>query len=495
MARRPSLPSPDPAFASLRIPRVRLRLIALSIVAMSPLFLLTLHAGMEDRSRASEDARLQVRRLALLVADEFEKVVDGPRQLLSILSSVPVIKSGTVAERRTFLTRIVRENPEYANVGLLSTDGRLLACGAATAGDEDFSSRAYFRKALDSGTFAVGEYHLGPVTGKPGLGFALPLLEGDTPVAVLFATLDLSWLADLPSAADLPDGSELTLWDSRGTVLLRHPDTHLWTGRPGAASGIYEAIRNTPGEGTSETPGLDGIPRLYAFRRIVRFRPHEEVTLSIGVPADVAYAAARRLERRNLAVLALVTVLAALVAAAFGERLVLRLFTSVLHAASTDALTGVASRGRFLADAARELSRCVRFGRPLVALMVDIDRFKSVNDTWGHAAGDDVLVEVGKRLLESIREHDDVGRYGGEEFAVLLPESEEAEAVEIAQRIRVAIAGTPVPTRSGALQVTVSIGVASLSPGQDSLAGLLACADRALYAAKQAGRNRVEVAA
>ncbi len=468
----------------------------LSVVAMSPLFLLTLLTGMEERRRAIEDAHMQVRRLAGVVGDEFEKVVEGPRQLFSILNAVPVIRTGTPEARRAFFANLVRENPQYANVGLLSPEGQLLVCAVESEGQVDLSGRAYFRRAIETREFAVGEYHVGPVSLKPGIGFARPMLDDDgTPFAVLFATLDLSWLADLPPAVKLPEGSTLTLWDSRGTVLLRHPAHAQWVGKSGADTEVFRDIGKLGGEGTTEARGLDGIARVYAFRHVVGSHSNAEVTLSIGVPAEVANAPARMLERRNLLILAIATILAASLAAAFGERVVLRLFTSVLSIANTDALTRVASRGKLLADAARELARCLRFRRTLSLLMADIDRFKEVNDRFGHAVGDEVLVEVAKRLSGGLRYLDEVGRYGGEEFVVLLPETGEAGGAEIAERIRLQVAGTPVQTRAGPVEVSVSIGLASVSSGEDTLPGLLARADKALYAAKQGGRNRVAVAA
>lgn len=145
----------------------------LSVVAMSPLFLLTLLTGMEERRRAIEDAHMQVRRLAGVVGDEFEKVVEGPRQLFSILNAVPVIRTGTPEARRAFFANLVRENPQYANVGLLSPEGQLLVCAVESEGQVDLSGRAYFRRAIETREFAVGEYHVGPVSLKPGIGFEI----------------------------------------------------------------------------------------------------------------------------------------------------------------------------------------------------------------------------------------------------------------------------------------------------------------------------------
>jgi diguanylate cyclase (GGDEF)-like protein/PAS domain S-box-containing protein len=163
--------------------------------------------------------------------------------------------------------------------------------------------------------------------------------------------------------------------------------------------------------------------------------------------------------------------------------------------ALTDALTGLASRRHFLAEAERELSRARR-GHALSLLMIDVDHFKSINDTHGHAAGDRVLVELGRTLHAVLREADLAGRLGGEEFGVLLPDADATLALAVAERARSALAAAKVPLDpGGTLGFTSSVGVATLEPGDGDAATLIARADAALYAAKRAGRNCVQVAA
>ncbi|MEV6595786.1 diguanylate cyclase [Actinoplanes sp. NPDC051346] len=170
-----------------------------------------------------------------------------------------------------------------------------------------------------------------------------------------------------------------------------------------------------------------------------------------------------------------------------------RLFARVQELATTDELTGVNNRRHFYTLATTLLNVAARNRHDLAALMLDIDNFKSVNDTYGHGAGDDVIREVARRVAESIRSADVLGRYGGEEFAVILPDLEE-EGPDLAERIRHAVAATPIPTREGPLSVTVSVGITHLHPHDDGLDQVLARADHALYQAKQGGRNRVEQA-
>jgi diguanylate cyclase (GGDEF)-like protein len=174
--------------------------------------------------------------------------------------------------------------------------------------------------------------------------------------------------------------------------------------------------------------------------------------------------------------------------------------------AATDALTGLANRRHLLGELERELRRATRSGHPLSVLMVDLDRFKSVNDRYGHAVGDAVLVAVASRCQGRLRATDLCGRIGGEEFVVLLPETDVDGAAIIARRLCADLADTPIDTAAGPLAVTISIGVATHHPlhlQANSAAArdvtgpahaLLQRADEALYRAKAEGRNRVQCA-
>ncbi|HET9516554.1 MAG TPA: GGDEF domain-containing protein, partial [Actinoplanes sp.] len=166
-----------------------------------------------------------------------------------------------------------------------------------------------------------------------------------------------------------------------------------------------------------------------------------------------------------------------------------RLFAQVQSLATTDGLTGLYNRRHFTEIAGAQISIARRNHRPLIGMMVDIDHFKKVNDTYGHAVGDDVIRAVAGALTARIREPDVLCRYGGEEFAVIMSEMH-GDPAEVAERLRVAVAELTVPTAHGELRVTVSIGVAVLPPGGD-LDSVLGSADEALYRAKEAGRNQV----
>jgi eukaryotic-like serine/threonine-protein kinase len=170
-----------------------------------------------------------------------------------------------------------------------------------------------------------------------------------------------------------------------------------------------------------------------------------------------------------------------------------QLFAQVQELAIADDLTGIPNRRHFFELAGRDVASAQRHGHPLAALMIDIDHFKLVNDSYGHATGDDVIREVAQRLAAQLRGTDIVGRYGGEEFAVILSQTQADDVASTAERLRRAVGRVAVPTRSGPLQVTVSVGAAELNGTDADAAAMLARADRALYRAKRDGRDRVRV--
>ncbi|HET7631036.1 MAG TPA: sensor domain-containing diguanylate cyclase [Gemmatimonadaceae bacterium] len=166
-------------------------------------------------------------------------------------------------------------------------------------------------------------------------------------------------------------------------------------------------------------------------------------------------------------------------------------FDEVSRRASTDGLTGLGNRRTFDEYFRRQLNEADRFGQPLALILVDIDHFKRVNDTWGHEAGDEVLRLVAGKLKEGVRNVDELARYGGEEFAILLSQTSVDGAMELADRLRQAVEGADVKYKGEDLSVTISCGIAAYRDGVSTREGLFRAADRALYDAKRAGRNCV----
>jgi diguanylate cyclase (GGDEF)-like protein len=159
--------------------------------------------------------------------------------------------------------------------------------------------------------------------------------------------------------------------------------------------------------------------------------------------------------------------------------------------AMTDGLTGLFNRRHYMTLAGHEWNRYRRYDRPFSILLLDIDYFKAVNDRYGHDVGDQMIVHISNMCLESKRGADVAARVGGEEFALLLPETDLKSACHVAERLRETVAGRPLATGSAIIPVTVSIGVAEVNDQMTGVFDLMKLADRMLYAAKRGGRNRI----
>lgn len=159
--------------------------------------------------------------------------------------------------------------------------------------------------------------------------------------------------------------------------------------------------------------------------------------------------------------------------------------------AATDALTGLPNRRYFLDRANIEFEKVRRFHTPTSLVMIDVDNFKSVNDTHGHAAGDEVLKSISRVCRDRLRQSDVLARFGGEEFVILLPDTNVLDAARVAEVLRKSVEEGPVKTDDGIISVTASFGVTQIFSGDATLETALARSDRALYKAKRAGRNVV----
>jgi diguanylate cyclase (GGDEF)-like protein len=166
---------------------------------------------------------------------------------------------------------------------------------------------------------------------------------------------------------------------------------------------------------------------------------------------------------------------------------------SMRHAATHDSLTGLMNRGEIIGVLERELERARRERTPVGVILGDVDHFKNVNDTLGHLFGDEALREIGRRLRTQLRVYDGVGRYGGEEFLLVLPNCDLPNALLRADALREFIAASPVACSDEEMRITMSMGVAvSACEGKGEIESLLNQADAGLYAAKEKGRNRIE---
>jgi diguanylate cyclase (GGDEF)-like protein len=407
---------------------------------------------------------------------------------------------GISPEARVLLTedmaQAVVAMPRLHMLLIVDEHGHLLLDATSSASREDlnFSDSEFFKyhRAVPS----RGVFVSGPILSKTDNTWVMAVTRridhSDGRFAgVVVAQIALDYFAQTYAGMDIGASGVILLVRENGTILARQPAQQAFVGRTLTNSRLFSAPLRDASSGIYITRSpLDGVQRVYAFRRLER----AQITLLVGLSEHDFLTHWRADAIRNaIATLVIVTMIAGL-----GTFLIKQIEKrrkaedSLSRLAMLDGLTGIANRRQLDDVLEREWLRAIRDGKPIAALMIDVDHFKDYNDRYGHAQGDDALRSVAATIASNIRPTDVVARYGGEEFAVILPATDPHRAVAIAERVRLALVQQNIP-HTGTVQdsVTVSIGIAGLVPTRVGLqSSLIEAADSALYDAKRLGRNR-----
>lgn len=348
----------------------------------------------------------------------------------------------------------------------------------------------FFMAANAQAGLFIGLPFVTPLLKRLVIPLSFPLQAKPHGISVIAAEITLKTLEDLfESARDQPNGS-ITLLRRDGTVMARSPRMDGMIGKSIATGALISTLINQKKSGTVVKVGdIDGKSRLISYESMPDYPLIAVMTADMDdiLFPSYEYAAFAGLIAFALSLFMIVMAIQALAYL----RLVADTHQKLSAEAATDALTGIANRRYLLRFATNEILRSNRYSRPFSLLMLDLDRFKEVNDRYGHLWGDEVLKHAAAATQTVLRITDLLGRYGGEEFVVLMPETSVEEAVNVAERIREAIGKISIDTGNGEITIKASIGVAPLLPAETDLQSLINRADAALYSAKRAGRDRV----
>ncbi|MEO7726993.1 MAG: diguanylate cyclase [Burkholderiales bacterium] len=516
----------------------RTRLMLLLVLAAIPALALTVYTSVTQRVAAASQAREDITSLARIGAQQQSQIVDGAKQLLIGFSLVPADMRNDRERCSEYVRQVLQKTAGlYSSMGLYGPDGDVKCAGS-------FLDRGA-QRATESGQFAIGEYPRPPPSKPDGFTLNYPIVDAQrNMVDVAFVVLNLTEFGELAAKLPLPDATVLTVVDRNGIVLARTPGGNGFVGRKVEPAQVLENML-TGASGVFSGGSADGA-QLYAWQSVNEMNGATAVRVLVGVPLSAVYAGANETLIKTLAGVLVVTLLL-LVGAWYGvERFFLRNVRTLLSAANriragdlgartgmnygneelsrigkafdemaetlherqkridsaittlqqqaiTDALTGVNNRRYLYETLPREIVRAKRAGTTIGVVVIDLDHFKRINDSYGHEAGDMVLRWVGNVLLKSTRGSDIVCRYGGEEFCVVLPEVSSASVQAKADEIRRALMELNLDYCGKPLKITASFGAAIYPEHGEDADTLLRLADEALYRAKGAGRNRVEV--
>jgi diguanylate cyclase (GGDEF)-like protein len=533
-----------PSWRSKSILSIRARLLVLALLAIAPLVFDRVHGLGLARGHRIERARTEMIDLARRGTDSQREIIYSVRALLQIVARVYAHTPIDPANCNRYLAALTGNVPWLRGLSVAGTDGRIRCSTDPEVMGLNVSDRPHFQNALHAKDFALSDYLINRVHQWPSLIATFPILgDNDSIDGVVLASFNLQWIGELVSTAAQRPGASVLLLDGSGTLVAGSADQDKLVGKLFAAQGLaHDMLTRDEGEVTTE--GFDGVRRIFAFVRV----PGTQARLAVGldersVQADIAH-------ETTIAYLqlALFSIFVLMVAWFGGEQLIVKPIRALVRTAtrigrgdfhvrttrgnwiaefeplaaalddmakklaereeelrianehleelaSLDGLTGLANRRGFDRQLAQEWNRAGDTGEPVALMMIDIDYFKLYNDRYGHVAGDTCLRSVGETLsLVMLENAVLVARYGGEEFALLLPGLDLARVALLAEEARRSIEDLLITHAEAPCgHVTISIGVESVAPwpGQ-SAADLVEAADRALYAAKRRGRNRVD---
>ena len=522
--------------------RARVLLLVLAAALLPLMALAWLFA--ELRSAKIEEAREQVVVRAAGIAEDLESTIAGTSQLLFGLGHVPLLATSNREACSRFLGDVLKEHPQYTGILTILPDGRLFCDSLRTGRELILTDRDYFQRATKTSGHVV-EPVFGRLTGIAVLQIAYAVRDAEGALRyVLLASLNLDQYGRDVSRTLPYRGMTFRIWDRQGRVIVRRAareearsamdvvddagrqrvmtsaagDSWVEADGDGERIWISSALPRTPDTGlrlTLDVPETE--LRTYAdkqLRNVFLLLVIASLAVIVGAVVLAEFAIRRQAARLTAAISRLDAgnfktpigapypggelgdVMAAL------DRLAVSLDTQrddigrfhqeLERQANYDALTGVANRNLLMDRLAQSLIHARRTGRRAAVLVMDMDRFKTVNDSLGHSHGDVLLREVARRLLGCVREGDTVARLGGDEFVVVFADlASIADVAPLAQKILMAVA---VPVRMGAQEHTasVSIGISGYPQDGDSADALLRNADSAMYRAKEQGGNGVE---
>ena len=393
-----------------------------------------------------------------------------------------------------FLKRLVNSYPEIQSILLIQGSGQLLLTTNEPFSPQrrvDLSDREYFIQHRDGKDLVFGEQLVGRTSGRKTTPISRAIRTPDGRLqGIVVVTIESEIFSQLFIDADYTDNKEITLLREDGAVFARIPE-QLNPGRRFPQAEVLKRAEETERGAFSAISSISGELQIMVYEKLA------DAPLVVVTSQD---------ERRVLApwglfslsiVVVLLVLLMPLAGASYhtlrAARRMQQLQDELEKLAHTDFLTGLDNRRHFMGQAERELLRAQRYATQTAILMFDLDHFKAINDTYGHGNGDRVLRDVAHYVTRTLREADIIGRIGGEEFAILLPQADCAQAEEVAWRLCKGVADLVIDSEQGTpLRITISVGIAMAYPDEKApLHNLLGQADRALYEAKNRGRNQV----
>ena len=281
---------------------LRIRFVLLLVAALVPAVLVTVWTGVDQRRQATRDIEQSTLRLARLASAEQEQLMLATRQLLAVMGRFPELDQNDTTACSQRFAEVANDYPYYTSLVAMRPNGDFFCSSAPLPQSLSATDQSYFQRAVSSGSFSLGDYTIGRISGKAIVVAAYPVKNSRGEIQrVVSAGIDLSWLGGLASRTQLPLGSELTVADAKGTILVRYPDP---SGVVGQQLPLFAGAAGSQGESVVEAVGPDGQHKVFAFVPLGSSSGAMDLYASVAVPTAVAFGPADELLRRNLGTLA-----------------------------------------------------------------------------------------------------------------------------------------------------------------------------------------------
>ncbi|WP_193493346.1 bifunctional diguanylate cyclase/phosphodiesterase [Nitrincola alkalisediminis] len=484
---------------------------------------------LESRQQALHSLKQQVEMTAKDVAGLQSKILSDTETYLTYLVKLPELQDPVEPVCGEFLSKIVKLNPLYVNIGVPLANGDLLCNAHPLNRSVNVFDRPYFQEALTHRRFSIGTYQLDRAANTTSINFGYPVIDAvtDEVRAVAVAVVSLAWWTQYLESSNLPELSTAFIIDSLNTLVANYPADPDALGRLIAQSNGYNQAEVLLGD--------DGIRRMKYTLPLLHNIGHESFSLTIGVPTDAVLnrinqrfyisllsfslvmlglfwitsqvlkrgvlqpiealtAASRKLQRgiferdrANEGVIELVQL-----KRQFEQMAETRLEAErqIWIQANNDSLTALPNRYLLNYQLSEAIDRAKQGGTHLNLLLLDLDNFKDINDTLGHETGDKVLCEVAGRLKGVVKPPDLLARLGDDEFTLVLTGHDYAVSLDDFCHQILKLLAEPIQVHEHRLFVTSSIGIATYPADADCVEELLKSADQAMFTAKRDGRNR-----
>lgn len=307
---------------------LRFRLILIVLLAVLPALALILYTGLEQHRLSNSEAQDDLLRTVRLISKDQENMLSVTRQLLATLAGLPAVRNRV--ECSAIFTDMLHEYPLLTNLGVVDTDGSFICSAAPFSGGIDVSEGSIFQQAVQSGRFAVGDFRVGCTPRGACINMAYPARDNTGKVhAVLYASLDMSWFANLATDEGLPHGSTFTIIDRKGTILTRYPEPEQWVGKTVPDTDIVRIILER-GAGVTEALDIDGTLKVCAFTPLTGGL--QEGFMYAGIPSETVFGMSDHALRRNLIALAGITLLVLVIGWMLDQVFVLRRIENLIGA-------------------------------------------------------------------------------------------------------------------------------------------------------------------